>query len=130
MSETQSEKSEMSELTWAAERLQADVAPIGSAQFVETRIRLAATVLKWSFSRARTIWYADERASIKPRELRRITEITGVEYGRQELRSINALIARADTLSAAEADEGVYSAFAAAFRAFIGALDRTGTGGE
>ena len=119
----------MSELTWAAERLQADIAPIGSAQYVETRIRLAATALKWSYSRARTIWYADERASIKPREMRRITEVTGVEYGRAELRSVDALIARADTLAASEADEGVYSAFVAAFRAFIGALDRPGTGG-
>lgn len=119
----------MSELAWAQQRLQCDVAPIGSAQNVETRIRNAALRLGWKFSRARTLWYGDDRASIKPKELRRIEEVTGIAYGREELRSVNTLIVRAETLAAFEADEGVYSAFAAAFRAFVGALDRTGTRG-
>lgn len=66
-------------------------------------------------------------ASVKPVELRRITEITGVEYGREELRSVEQLIARADSIASLQEDESVYSAFAAAFRAFVGALDRTGT---
>jgi hypothetical protein len=125
MSNKSSEKSEMSELTWASERLQNDVAPRGS---VKERIRDAAISLGWKHSRARTIWYADERASIKPREMRRIEEVTGIEYGREELRSVDALIARADTLAASQADESVYSAFAAALRAFAGAFHRAGTG--
>jgi hypothetical protein len=127
MSNKSSEKSEMSELTWASLQMHERIAPRGS---VKQRIRDAARVLGWKHSRARTIWYADERASIKPRELRRIEEVAGIEYGRQELRSVEALIARADALASNEVDEGVYSAFAAAFRAFIGALDRTGTRGE
>ncbi len=130
MSETREKKSEMSDLTWAQERLQLNIAPKGAAQFVETRIGIAARALGWKHSRAKSVWYADERTSIKPSELRRIEEVTGIAYGRRELRSVEALIARADTLAATEADEGVYSAFAAAFRAFIGALDRSGTRGE
>jgi hypothetical protein len=113
----------MSELAWAAERLQVDIAPVGSAQYVETRIRLAATALKWSFSRARTVWYADERASIKPKELRRIEEVTGIEYGRQELRSVEQLIANADALTMGT-DPDFASAFATALRAFAGAFHR------
>jgi hypothetical protein len=127
MSNKASEKPDMSELAWASEQLRERVAPRGS---VKERIRNAALTLGWRHSRARTIWYADERASIKPKELRRIEEVTGIAYGRKELRSVEALIARADTLAATQADESVYSAFAAAFRAFIGALDRTGTRGE
>jgi hypothetical protein len=127
MSNKASEKPDMSELAWASEQLRERVAPRGS---VKERIRNAALTLGWRHSRARTIWYADERASIKPKELRRIEEVTGIAYGRKELRSVEALIARADTLAATQADESVYSAFAAAFRAFIGALDRSGTRGE
>ncbi len=112
----------MTELAFASTAMRERIAPVGSAQYVETRIRNAATALRWRYTRARDIWYADPRVSLKPRELRDIETVAGIEYGRQELRSVEALIARADTLSAAEADEGVYSAFAAAFRAFMGAL--------
>jgi len=127
MSNKPSEKSEMSELVWAQERLQQDVAPFGS---VKERVRDAARKLGWKHSRTRTLWYADMRASIKPKELRRIEEVTGVTYGKQELRSVEALIGTADAIASLHEDESVYSAFAAAFRAFIGALDRTGTRGE
>ena len=120
----------MSELAWARERLQCDVAAIGSAQNVKTRIRNAARALGWKFSRARTVWYGDDRASIKPKELRRIEEVTGIAYGREELNSVETLIARADALAATEADEGVYSAFDTALRAFTRAVYRTGTGGD
>ena len=116
----------MSELAWAQQRLQCDVAPIGSAQNVETRIRNAALRLGWKFSRARTVWYGDERASIKPKELRRIEEVTGIEYGRQELRGVDALISNADALLMGS-DPDFHRPFIAAFRAFFGALDRAGT---
>jgi hypothetical protein len=124
MAKASSEKSEMSELTWASEVLQEHVAPKGSAQYVEGRIALAARALKWKFSRARTIWYADERASIKPRELRDVEEYTGLRYGREELRDVDRIISQADALLLGQ-DADFYSAFVAGLRAFIGALDRS-----
>ncbi len=120
MANKSSEKSDLSELSWASERLQKDIAPSGS---VKERIRDAAVALKWKHSRARTIWYADERASIKPREMRRITEVTGIEYGQQELRTVEDLIASADTLLVGP-HEDFYRPFVAAFRAMAGAFDR------
>jgi hypothetical protein len=126
MSNKSSEKSEMSELMWASERLQRDIAPHGS---VKERVRDAARTLGWKHSRARTIWYADERASIKPKELRRIEEITGVEYGRNERAEVDRLIAKADALLMGN-DPDFHGPFVAAVRAFFGALDRTGTRGE
>lgn len=70
MSDFKAEKSEVPELSWASDRLRKDIAPHGG---VKERIRDAAVALGWKYSRARTIWYADERASVKPKELRRIT---------------------------------------------------------
>lgn len=122
-----SEKNDMSEIAWASERLQEDIAPRGS---VKERIRDAALTLKWKHSRTRTIWYADERASIKPKELRRIEEVTGIAYGREELNSVETLIARADALASLHEDESVYSAFATALRAFSRVVYRTGTRGD
>ncbi len=95
MSDFKAEKSEVPELSWASDRLRKDIAPHGG---VKERIRDAAVALGWKYSRARTIWYADERASVKPKELRRITEVTGIEYGHEELRSVEQLIANADAL--------------------------------
>jgi hypothetical protein len=126
MSNKSSEKSEMSELMWASERLQRDIAPHGS---VKERVRDAARTLGWKHSRARTIWYADERASIKPKELRRIEEITGVEYGRSDRAEVDRLIAKADALLMGN-DPDFHGPFVAAVRAFFGALDRTGTRGD
>lgn len=126
MDEKSSSENEMSELTWASEQLHRRIAPAGS---IKERIRSAARRLEWNYSRTKAVWYADERIALKAKELRRIEEVAGVKYGRQELRSVEALIARAEVLAASEADEGVYSAFATAIRAFVGALYRTGTGG-
>jgi len=117
----------MSELTWAQCALKDHVAPLGSAQSVEARIRLAARRLRWKYSRAASVWYADERASIKPHELRRIGEVTGLEYGRQELRSVEDLISNADALTMG-VNEDFYSAFVAGLRAFASALHSTRTG--
>ena len=123
MSDYQSEDSELSDLTWASERLKKDVAPYGK---VNERIRDAARALKWSHSRTRTIWYADERASVKPKELRRITEITGIEYGREEVRGVEALISQADALLMG-GDPDFHSPFVAAIRSLARALDRART---
>lgn len=127
MDEKPSSENEMSELTWASEQLRSH-APRGS---VKERIRSAARALEWKYSRTKAVWYADERVALKAKELRRIEEVTGIAYGRKELRSVEALIGTADAIASLHEDESVYSAFAAAFRAFVGALDRSGTrGGE
>jgi len=126
MSDKEAEKSEMSELTWASEALQSRIAPTGSAQYVETRIRLAANALRWKFSRARDVWYADPRVSIKPRELRKIEEVAGIRYGQQEIRDINSIINQADALlDGPEAD--FYRPFVVAVRAMASAFYRPGT---
>lgn len=124
MSDFKAEKSEVPELSWASDRLRKDIAPHGG---VKERIRDAAVALGWKYSRARTRWSADERASVKPKELRRITEVTGIEYGHEELRSVEQLIANADALLMGN-DPDFVGAFVAAFRTFAGALDRSRTG--
>jgi hypothetical protein len=126
MSETTSEKSEMSELVFASEMLRTRVAPPGQAQFVETRIRAAASRLKWKFSRVKSVWYADPRVSLKPRELREVEEVAGVRYGRREVEGIDLLIERADALLMGT-DPDFHSAFVAAIRALAGAAHRTRT---
>jgi hypothetical protein len=127
MSEKKSSENEMDELAWASVQLRERVAPRGS---VKERIRSAARLLQWKFSRTKAVWYADERVALKARELRRIEELTGVTYGKQELAEVNRLIARAEAEAALSGDPDFRGAFAAAFRAFFGALDRTGTRGE
>lgn len=113
----------MSELTWASQRLQYDIAPAGS---VKERIRSAARRLGWGFNRTRDVWYADPRVAIRPKELRRIEEITGLGYARKELSSVEAMLERADAyLEGPDAD--FHRPFVAALRAFAGALDRPGT---
>lgn len=128
MSEKRLEKSEMHELVWASNVLRTHVAPPGSAAGKVERIRNAAHALKWKFSRAKDVWYADERVSLKPREIRKIEEVSGVRYGRQEVEEIDRLISRADALLEG-ADADFYRPFVTAFRAFARALDRTGTEG-
>jgi len=129
VSEKSSEKSNMSEIAWASDTLRNYVAPKGSAQYVETRIRNAARVLGWKFSRAREIWYADERVAVRPRELRQIEDCTGLRYGRQELQDIDRLIGRADALLMGD-DQDIHRAFAAAFRAFLGSLHSSRVAGD
>lgn len=127
MSNKSSEKSDLSELEWASERLQKNIAPkrMGS---VKERIREAAVALGWKHSRARTVWYADERASLKPKELRKVEEVSGVNYGQQEVRSVEQLIANADALLMGN-DPDFVGAFVTALRTLAGALDRSRTGG-
>lgn len=61
--------------------------------------------------------------SLKPRELRKIEELAGVRYGREELRTIDDLIATADALLDGP-NEDFYRPFVTAFRAMAGAFDR------
>lgn len=116
----------MSELVWAQRTLKKHVAPAGS---VKDRIRVAANRLGWGFNRTRDVWYADPRVAIRPRELRRIEEVTGLGYARKELSSVEAMLERADALLEGP-DADFHRPFIAALRAFAGALDRPGTEGD
>lgn len=127
MSEKASEKSEMSgELVWASSTLQNCVAPPGAAAGKMERISLAARKLRWAFSRTKDVWYGDERVSLKPREIRKIEEVSGVKFGRNEVAEIDHIIARADALLEG-ADADFYRPHVAALRAFFRAVARPGT---
>ena len=115
----------MSELLWAQDRLH-HLAPLGS---IKERIRNAARMLGWTHSRTRAVWYADERVSLRASELRRLTELTGLEYGRQERAEVDRLIERADTLLYGT-DPDFHRAFGVGLRAFLGALAGTRTEGD
>lgn len=128
MSEKSSEKSEMSSAEFVQYALRSHIAPPASGS-VKMRIRSAARSLGWSFSRTKDAWYADPRISINADEMRAIEERTGLQYGREEIRDIDALIAQADALLDGT-DADFHRPFVAAFRAFIGALDRPRTGGK
>ena len=121
MSEKASEKSKMCELVFASQMMRERIAPPGSAGSKSERIREAARRLHWKYSRALSVWYADERVSLKPHELRKIEEIAGVRYGKQEVIEIDQIISRAGALLDGQ-DEDFHSAFMAALRAFAGAL--------
>lgn len=123
--EISSEKSEMSELVFASQMMREVISPPGSAASKSERIRNAALALRWKFSRARDVWYADERVSLKPSELRRIEEVSGIKYGQDELQEVNSLIDRA-TRIVERGDPRIDSALIAALRALVGALDRSG----
>lgn len=125
MPEKPSENSEMSEIAWAQAQLHQRVAPASLSSHIGERVRHAARALKWKPSRTKDIWYADDRVSIKPRELRQIEELTGVRYGQAELTEFDQLIARADALLAGEGPRGG-SPVLAALRALVSAADRPG----
>lgn len=117
----------MSSVAFAQHALRDRIAPasIGS---IKARIRHASRKLGWTDSRTRECWYARQRVRISADELTKIEEITGLRYGQQELRSIETIIARADTLlDGPEAD--FFRPFVAALRAMAGFADRAGTEG-
>lgn len=118
----------MSELVFASRMMREVIAPPGIAGGKGERIREAARKLHWKYSRAVSVWYGDERVSIKPRELREIEEISGVRYGREELREVEQLISRADALLGG-ADANVLRALVAALRDVVGGTHRPGAEG-
>lgn len=122
-SEKPLEKSEMSELVWASDQLRNYIAPPGSASGKVERIRNAARKLKWKYSRTASVWYADERVSIKPRELRDIEVLAGVKYGQEQLREYDELIAAAESLLAG-GKEDLRSAALTLLRALAGTSHR------
>lgn len=95
---------------------------------VKSRIGHASRRLGWGFNRTKDCWYADPRIKISADEIRSIEQVTGLEYGREEIRTNDDLIARAETLMAGhEAD--FYGAFLAALRAMARLGDRSRTEG-
>lgn len=123
MSEINREISEMCAVEFTQYALRHHVAPpaIGS---VKARQRLASRKLGWTPNRTKDAWYADPRISINADEIKKIEEVTGLRYGREELRSIDQLISRADALlDGSEAD--FFRPFVDAFRAMARAFDRT-----
>lgn len=128
MYEKTQEKSEMlSELAYASDAMKNRIAPPGSAPSKGERIRKAARLLRWKYSRAAAVWYGDERVSIKPHELRTIEEVSGVKFGKQEVREVDELIKSAEALLVGQ-DANFQRAFAAGLRAFARALDRPRAG--
>lgn len=125
MSEKASEKSNMSSVEFVQDCLRHHVAPPGSGVSVGDRIRMAARRLGWGYSRTRDAWYGDPRISINADELRKIEETTGLRYGREEIRSIDELITKADALLAGP-NEDFYRPFLAALRAVARLADRAG----
>lgn len=128
MSENRSEKSEMSSVQFVQGALRKHVAPPGSGVNVGDRIRVAARRLGWNYSRTRSAWYAD-RVSVSADELRKIEETTGLRYGRQELATVEELIARADSLLHGP-DADFHRPFVTAIRAMAGAFYSSRTEGE
>ncbi|MDK1386344.1 hypothetical protein QN224_13090 [Sinorhizobium sp. 8-89] len=100
------------------------ISPPGRAANVESRIRLAAHDLGWSFTRTKDAWYADPRVSIDSEEMRVVEEKAGVRYGADELQAVEELIRRADALLK-RPDADRFRPFVAAFRVLAGTLDRT-----
>lgn len=125
MSEKRSEKSEMSSVEFAQYALRERLSPpsVGS---VKARLRHATHKLGWSANRVKDVWYADPRISISADEIREIEETTGLHYGREELRSIEELIGRADVLLMGS-DADFHRPFLAALRAVARLADRART---
>jgi hypothetical protein len=125
MSENTVEKSEMSAVEFTQYALRSHVAPPDMGP-VKARLRHAARKLGWTPNRTKDAWYADPRISISADEIRKIEELTGLRYGREELRSINDIISRADAfMDGPEAD--FYRPFLAAMRAVARVVDRSRT---
>lgn len=114
MSENRAEKSEMSSVEFVSYALRERVAPpsVGS---VKAQLRHAARHLGWTANRTKDAWYADPRISISADEIRDIEDRTGLRYGREEIRTAEQLIARADALLENQ-DSDFYGAFVSAFR--------------
>jgi len=125
MSEIELEKSKMSSVEFVQYALRSHVAPpsIGSAK---TRLRHATRRLGWTPNRTKDAWYADPRISINADEIRQIEALTGLRYGREELRSVEDLISQADALLMGT-DEDFHRPFLTALRAVARLANRART---
>lgn len=130
MSEKLSEKSKMSSVEFAQFALRERIAPKSHGS-VKERLRHARLVLNrrgWSANRVRDAWYADPRISPNADEIRDLEEITGLRYGREELKELDRYIARAEALLEGS-DSDFHRSFIDAFRSFYRALAGTRTEG-
>lgn len=118
----------MSSVEFVQGALRYHVAPPGAGVNVSDRIRVASRRLGWGYSRTRAAWYAD-RINISADELRKVEETTGLRYGRQELATVEELIARADSLLDGP-DADFHRPFVAAIRAMARAVYRPGAEGD
>jgi len=120
MRENQLEKSKMSTVAdFVSNSLQHRIAPPGTAPSVKERITIAARKMGWKRTRTRDAWYGDTRIKISIEELKAIELKTGVEYGRAELRTVDELISKAETLMDSQ-DADFHGPFVAALRSFLG----------
>lgn len=113
----------MSELFFASRVLKERIAPASIASNISVRIREASRALNWSFNRTKDVWYADVRVSIRPKELRKIEEVSGVKYGQTELNEVDELINSATQILQSK-DAHIASSLVAALRSLLGAFDR------
>ena len=130
MSENVSEKTEMSSVEFSQYALRERIAPksVGS---VKERLRHARRILArrgWSDNRVKDAWYADPRISPNADEIRDLEEITGLRYGREELKEIDRYIAKATALLEGP-DEDFHRPFVDAMRSFYRALVSSRTEG-
>lgn len=139
MPEIPSEKSEMSSVEFAQYALRSHVAPAGLGS-VKARLRHAVSIVlkhdrkqhgrkrRWTANRVKDCWYADERITPNADEIRDLEEITGLKYGREELRELAQLISSADALLEGP-HEDFYRPFVDAFRQALRVVARSGTEG-
>jgi hypothetical protein len=131
VSKKASEFSNMPVAEFAQHAMQSNIAPRSMGPVGKVRLPHAQRVLGrrgWTANRVRDLWYQDRRAAEPSwQEITDLEQLTGLEYARQELRSVDQLIANADALTMGT-DPDFAGAFATALRAFVGALDRTRAG--
>lgn len=72
MAENRSECRGVSALTYEASRLIRDLVPHRDGDNVRSRIAKAARRLEWSFNRAKDVWFADGRISVRAAEMDRL----------------------------------------------------------
>lgn len=102
-------------LSFAQQAMQENIAPKEISSNIDVRIQHAARRLGVKKSRAKSLWYADPSAVVSGAELKKIERVSGLEYARQELRSLDQIIADLDRLSHTT-DQGFYRVFASALR--------------
>lgn len=69
MSDQCSECSVVNTMTMEASRLIRDIAPPAEGHNVKSRIAKAARRLAWTFNRAKDVWFADGRISVRAHEM-------------------------------------------------------------
>lgn len=114
------------ELEFCSRVMKRVIAPPGTAGSKGERLVLVQRALRWTYSRTRDVWYGDSRVSIKPHEVRRIEEVSGVKFGRQEVEELDQFITRANALLEGGGAD-LYRPFRDALREVLRVVARSGT---